>query len=348
MSHKRKAADEDSQTPEVLAVKLDMRMFVIVKDKTDEEAGQDNDCPGHGKIPSCHNFAFIKSTGSSNIYNYLNTFLPIKRIDTYGWIHKDYGLNTNQYVQYVLYRYIQEIMTGYSEDCIAQINVFVNQFLSRFGCWKQLQLSAVISDNQDVWGQTHMGNLLKDFVLTHNYINIDIEVIPNYKEELKKAEEKNGKYSERGVPKLYWEHRMLLNKLRKYDESKVLRNLDFLSKFQVLNFPLPDYVKRIGAFYKRPVMLKPIHLNIEEEQSKTSLNDWLLSYSALCEVEDSASMARTFHEAMERKALKAVKAQRPQRAQQGQQEKGEAPVKQQSPDKFSGWLRCPPPSQKNE
>ena len=160
-----------------MSMKWDTRLYIIVRDVTDQE--QDTNCVGHkrdnetGEIV-CHNYAFEKSTGKSNVHNFRNTFLPIKRIDESGWIHKDSGLA--RYVYHVVYHTVLQIMSaeGHTPSCMDEIKLFLHEFLDRFGCWKQLQISAILSDGHDVWGQTHIGQVLKDFVLNHNYVNLSL------------------------------------------------------------------------------------------------------------------------------------------------------------------------------
>ena len=298
----------------VIATKCGDRLFIIVEDTSFQE--QDNDCYGHRTSPVCKNYAFLQSTGKSNVHNFKNTFLPFKRIDASGWIHKDGGLDT--YVYNVVYNILIKAMESLQCECLGQTKLFLNEFLCRFGCWKQLQISAMLSDGSDIWGQTHMGEELKKFVMNHNYVTphnletyINTVLIENRDEELKQAESTSIP-NEQSDQARHYKRKKTIKKLTEYDHNAILQNIDLIKNMDLLAEPAasrqPISYNGInnshyhgGLFYIRKVPLAQLHYHHNHTTGcARDVNEWLAYYSALCEDKDSESSAKRMEAAAAR------------------------------------------------
>jgi hypothetical protein len=129
----------------------------------------------------CKNMAFELSTGTSNVYNFPGVFLPILRVDANSWLHKDQGLGGHQpsFIRdrrehsipvAVLYNYVLSKLhvEGHDEECMKRAIIFLDQFIDRFGTWKQLQVSA--SFGGILWDNYKVTRYLREFVLTYNFM----------------------------------------------------------------------------------------------------------------------------------------------------------------------------------
>ena len=116
--------------------------------------------------PVNQSFAFEYSTGTSNIgENFPTTFLPIMYIDGVGrYLNKARGLDEDigEYI-------IETIILPYIiEECKNNAREHLLYFLKRFGCWKQLQISAAIGG--EAWDTYKHLTLLQRFAFTHDCI----------------------------------------------------------------------------------------------------------------------------------------------------------------------------------
>jgi len=341
---------EDIPTPvqptptHILSMKWGKRLFVIVKDPQETEIN--TQCSGHND--KCLNFTFELSTGTSNEYNFLGTFLPIKRQDADGWIHKDSNLhqefkyNTDNFMNNYIIRAMEQ--EGHKEKCLDSTLLFLNEFLERFGCWRQLQISAVLAKDNSVWNSLRVGQLLKEFVMHYNWIKINTEwrseqQIKNFISEQQKITN-NEKYSEKDVRECktrlseqkgifpFYPLRELyiaLEKLSKIDDFRTnLKN--FKSFIQSLNGRKYEITDN-GIFYERLNPMSPIHYDIppqikctDEEQCAAVINQWLGENNALCETSDRTKSAHS------KEKPKAEKAEKPKHVKTDD-------------TYFSGWLR---------
>ena len=297
----------------VLSMKWGKRFFVIVKDPQETEI--ETQCSGHND--KCINFPFELSTGTSNEYNFFGTFLPIKRQDEDGWIHKDGGLDQ----KFMEDDFISKYLTGklkkekHTEECLKNNELFVKEFLNRFGCWRQLQISAALAKDNSVWNSLRVGQLLKEFVMYYNwkeiptkwrteqqiqhYISEKEKIIKTFtSENIKSCETRiaNKKSSYPGDPLL-----RLYNALKDLSEVENFRtefkNLN--SFIQSLNGRTYEFTST-GIFYQRLNSMVPIQYDIpvqikctDEEQCAAAINRWLGENTALCETSDRTKSAHS-------------------------------------------------------
>jgi hypothetical protein len=121
--------------------------------------------------------AFEYSSGRSNLgQNFPNTFLPIK------YVREDcYMKKSGDLYKFELYDGFFITGTGVKEK--ADLSIFIDKvcpsakqhlefFIDRFGCWKELQISAALGGGRDArsaWQVFSYFRNLRRFALSHNY-----------------------------------------------------------------------------------------------------------------------------------------------------------------------------------
>jgi hypothetical protein len=273
------------------------RLLVIVKDESEQEINYF--CSGYGTL--CTNFVFEKSTGTSNIYNFRNTFLPIMRQEKGGWLNKasDLQYECVFYVSQMVYTIMKN--HGHSEECIKEAFVFLNEFLSRFGCWKHLQISAALSDDKDkdIWNSTVIGGILKNITFNYNFYPMKINKFNPDTEEILEKLEFGREFKKSLGDRVYDSSRELSISLPKVNARKSTRSdiSIFPNALTINRKSNPNPINIVqwgqeGFFYKRKTPI--VHLQIEEkhfakiaDKSSESVNEWLENNSALCLKEDS-------------------------------------------------------------
>lgn len=116
--------------------------------------------------PIKQSFAFEYSTGISNRgENFPNTFLPIMHIESVGkYLQKSGGLE-----KIIEEQINEELLPKIIDKCRENSKKHLFYFMKRFGCWKELQISAALGgETWDIF--THF-KLLQDFALTHDFIH---------------------------------------------------------------------------------------------------------------------------------------------------------------------------------
>jgi len=322
----------------VIAVKCFSRLFIVVQDT--EETERDIDCYGHLgnaklSLSTCSNFAFEKSTGKSNKYNFKSVCLPFLRQDKSGWIHKDGNIKHQPTILFYLEKYISDKMRGISEKCQSDTKLFLKEFIDRFGCWRQVQLSAALAQPGELWTVVPVARYLREFALTYNWLSWNL---PDIESDQKKLETylKDNEEFDLDVS--------ILRKKYAYTNPVVNVIINLKNKIKA-NMPLmPEIIStrefiqnladsgRIldgadvegGFFYKRNTDMRPIIYdpivcnNIETVRDWMEVNDWLRDNGALCKDKDA-----------------------PTEKGSSKSEKSESVVANLSDDgKFSGWWVC--------
>ena len=117
-------------------------------------------------------YAFEYSSGTSNLgENFPNTFLPINYIDPTGWIGKTRDLfwQTHEHLLTYLYNYI---LIQLPLNCRHNAYLHLEYFLKRFGCWKEIQISA--SFGGGIWESDYEEfTILREFVLNYDIVEND-------------------------------------------------------------------------------------------------------------------------------------------------------------------------------
>ena len=200
---------------------------------------------------------------------------------------------------------------GHGPECLKESFVFVNEFISRFGCWKQLQISACLSDkeNKDVWNGTSAGNILREIVVSYNWYSMKIKgTFEPQTEEIEKELRKGREFKERIADRVYDSKNLLslsnLSEIKgdflEYKEKfNNTRNLIKIKRgVLTINGKLMNNLINIvqwggeGFLYKRTHQMKHIPIKKQDftDEKFKSINDWLEHYSALCLKTDSESI----------------------------------------------------------
>ena len=130
---------------------------------------------------TCKNIPMFLSTGKSNTSSFENVFLPFIRQDG-EWLNKGKGsiINGNYNPNFcAVYEYLTNkmILLGHSDECIKESQILLLEFLERFNCWVQIQISASLGGS--FWEDYTVMTLLKQFALTHNRTSIHGEKFVN-------------------------------------------------------------------------------------------------------------------------------------------------------------------------
>ena len=116
--------------------------------------------------PVKQSFAFEYSTGTSNRgENFPNIFLPIMNINA----HKNYIEKAANLDLIVKDELIEVILPQIIDKCKDNAMIHLEYFLKRFGCWKQLQISAALGG--ETWETFEHFKILREFALTHDFIS---------------------------------------------------------------------------------------------------------------------------------------------------------------------------------
>ena len=328
--------------PKVLSLRLFQRLLIIVQDTEEQE--RDMDCYGHPgnkkQLQTCNNFAFEKSTGVSNKYNFKTVWLPILRQDADTWLHKDGGLGSlfNSHLLSTLIKYIQGKLCEKKDRCFVEIALFLKEFLSRFGCWRQLQISAALSKKDELWNIIPTCIVLKDFVLNYNWcepldIDLNLDAENKIKNILKSNPELNVDIKEltnligkgKGTPVI-----STLRQLKIYVENSkgIQENIDFIKKLDESGrlFEGKNTSARRGFFYKQLNTMGSILYNLEDYvdckdvgKCSATVNKWLSDNKALCK--DQNALVKNKEDTSIKTSIQVVDKQ-----------------KDDEKEKFSGWF----------
>lgn len=293
----------------VIAVKCFSRLFIVVQDT--DETERDVDCYGHPgnsklSLPTCRNFVFEKSTGTSNEYNFKSVFLPFLRQDKGNWIHKDGNLDLKSNIVPSLIKYISTKMCGSSKNCQSDIKVFLKEFINRFGCWRQLQLSAALAQPGELWTIVPVAIYLREFALTHNwYSPIDLPDIASDQKKLATYIQANPEFDldVSDLKKKYGTGNMVVNIIIIL-KNKIMANIarmpeiistrDFIQNLVESGRILDDAHFEGGFFYIRNTVMGQINYNpivcnnIEKVGDWIEVNEWLSTNGALCKDKDAS------------------------------------------------------------
>jgi hypothetical protein len=168
---------------------LTKRIILIASVLNNNSTGNDYECIPKGQQSfkykplvgdNNQSYAFEYSSGTSNPgENFPNTFLPINYISPSDWLAKTSKLfwSTHEYLLTYMYNYILEKLP---KNCRHNAYLHLEYFINRFGCWKEIQISAALGGG--IWESDYTEFVeLRDFVLNNDIVEIEIE-------EQKKAE----------------------------------------------------------------------------------------------------------------------------------------------------------------
>jgi len=321
----------------VIAVKCFSRLFIVVQDT--EETERDIDCYGHLgnaklSLSTCRNFVFEKSTGKSNVFNFKSVCLPFLRQDKSGWIHKDGNIKHQPTILFYLEKYISDKMRGISENCQSDIKLFLKEFIDRFGCWRQVQLSAALAQPGELWTVVPVARYLREFALTYNWLSWNL---PDIESDQKKLETylKDNEEFDLDVSILRKKYaytnqvvNVIINLKNKIKANmplmpEIISTREFIKNLAESGRIL-DGVDGIGFFYKRNTAMRPIIYdpivcnNIETVRDWMQVNDWLSDNGALCKDKDAP---------IEKGSSKSKKSE-------------SAAANLSDGEKFSGWWVC--------
>lgn len=329
----------------VIALKCFSRLFIVVQDT--EETEYDVDCYGHLgnaklSLPTCRNFVFEKSTGKSNVFNFKSVCLPFLRQDKSGWIHKDGNLDKKSHILSSLINYISPKMRGEHLKCQSDIKSFLKEFINRFGCWRQLQLSAALAQPGELWIIVPVARYLREFALTYNWCNpIDLDIERDQKK-LDAYIEGNPEFDldVSDLKKKYGTTNMIVNMitiLKNRIKANMVRMPEIRSTREFIqNLAESGRILDVadvegGFFYKRNTDMRPIIYdpivcnNIETVKDWMEVNVWLRDNGALCKEKDAPT---------EKGSSKSEKSE-------SKSEKSESAAANLSDgEKFSGWWVC--------
>jgi hypothetical protein len=171
----------------IVGILHDLRIIVVANVKNNnlcselDYVNHDTDITFQDPPGDPQNFAFEYSSGTSNPgENFPNTFLPIRRYQLGNGsnllktpsIHMlkkgnfvgEYGMTSELYI----FNYIIEQIP---DNCRDSAYRHLKYFAARFGCWKELQISAALGGG--AWDSDYLElKLLKKFVLSHDCIPI--------------------------------------------------------------------------------------------------------------------------------------------------------------------------------
>ena len=108
----------------------------------------------------CDAQAFFRSTGSSNHWSFESIFLPFSRVDSNGWIHKIGSHGQEEWFLALVSACQKE-----NGKLTAKQKNMLTHFLSRFGTWWMLQISAGLGGK--LWDEIKLLSWLKFFILSH-------------------------------------------------------------------------------------------------------------------------------------------------------------------------------------
>lgn len=124
------------------------------------------------KPVECRRIPFFISTGTSNIMNFPGMLLPFLSLtNTMGWLRKDHSRDVREgqafYTPnyYALHNFIMHAIKHDDEKDYIRSSDLLSEFLSRFGCWDQIQVSASFS--APLWDHKVFA-ALRRIALTHN------------------------------------------------------------------------------------------------------------------------------------------------------------------------------------
>lgn len=353
-----KKVPEKKDAPRAIAAANFKRLIVVVEDSDKEDTFL---CRGHNL--ACENFAFEKSSGTSNEESFRNVFLPILRTNS-GWLAKDSGLSriTVPILKVILDELRKE---GHSRECIVDSAFFLSYLIDRFGCWRQLQISAALSgDEKDsTWNVILAARKLKEFALQFNVIDTDPTWDDSYAKAHLEIDQRDPSYNKAAADeavKAYKDmakknfDRLKSEKREKnfvYDkETNTLFSEIFMNPSGrsttlkgVRSFNQKPYSSRVvNAFtfvYQRDRPMPPIeYKSIRPEQltTESELNAWLDKYSALCVkyhlTRDGRTIRNPSKEDIEKDTAKNIRdSATPKQLEERRGDK---------PGFFSGWLLC--------
>lgn len=289
---KKKELVQVGSQPEILGFLHSKRLIVVVK-FDDEYDHLSDECSGHPDL--CENYTFEYSTGTSNDFNFKNVFLPILRMDSTGWLHKDGDEKVSTIVRKHFYAMV--IVKELSEECRLDMNNFLIQFISRFGCWKHIQISAALAKPNDLWYNTRFFKILKNLAFEYNYcktmpISYEIDVIKTYKE----IERRAGRPDPESIEKpgsmmspAYKSFIYVRNARERINEIEKLGMQDVLETLWLRRLEHSSYEN--GFFYKRHTPIVPIKYDLPEfvMDRSLNLNEEMRKYNALCRHVDDKS-----------------------------------------------------------
>lgn len=225
-------------------------------------------------------FAFEYSTGTSNLgENFPNTFLPIMHIETVGrYLQKSGGLE-----KIILDKINEEILEHIINECRENAKKHLYYFIKRFGCWKELQISAALGG--ETWDTFQHFINLRIFALSHDYIN-DINLFIPRKNIIKHINLNNQTVSIEGFTHSNTLNKIILEYIHNNDDDVYVNNLSINQwlyrnhvlqneKLIELSVPIDEYVKE-KSLYEYQTSLFVVS-NIEDVNKKiefpSELND---------------------------------------------------------------------------
>ena len=190
---KEEVAEEVSEDPQVIAVKLAGRLLVIVKDTSN----YGYNCHDMYVNENCKNFTFEYSSGTSNPNeNFRDTFLPILRFADDGYMFKTYmGSRLLKKIFPIVFKYVYYNLelNQHTKSCAVIVEEFLKKFITRFSCWRELQLSAALSGDTGIWNNLAIGRVLKEFALNYDFVYVPDSKDDDYSNNELKDPEQNYK-----------------------------------------------------------------------------------------------------------------------------------------------------------
>ena len=108
----------------------------------------------------CDAQAFFRSSGTSNHWSFESVFLPFSRVDSNNWIHKIGSHGQEDWLLALL-----TVCQKENGKLTAKQKNMLVHFLTRFGTWWMLQISAGLGGK--LWDEIKLLSWLKFFILSH-------------------------------------------------------------------------------------------------------------------------------------------------------------------------------------
>jgi hypothetical protein len=277
----------------VVSVLNNLRRLVIVK--FENPSGITTGC-----YDECKNFAFEWSSGTSNVFNFKRVYLPILRLDANMWLNKPGNFQDSWIIGERLKNMYKSQKVKLSAECETDLKNVINEFLPRFGCWSQIQISAALARSDDLWQKTRFFRDIREIALNYNYcpykprseVYKEVEAI----KQKAKALNISGEFPfTEGFAKysvLQTNANVVARKI------KIMESLDGEVSSNIEKaFRNPDkFEDRFGHgfYYRRDVPIQPLEYDFPEFVEKRSANNqevnkWLSDHDALCKKYDNSS-----------------------------------------------------------
>ena len=230
-----------------------------------------------------------------------------------------------------------------TEECQKEMKEFLKEFISRFGCWKQIQISAALAKPDDLWFNTLFFRTLRETALTCNFCIYDS--LETLEEELRKMDEEEIKAKRIPISQIKDDSSIKGNMLIycKYLKSKPIitkiKEIKSLGLERAIGYAYERRVSKKfknGFLYRRAEPITPMTDFVippfirDDSVNFRVVNDWLLSRGALCERQDKQGGKSDEILEEQKKLDKAIKDLQERRIDPSVV----------SVDKYFGWLRC--------